>query len=201
MGSRRATVLDSGIGERMNGSGVRMRRFGVFELDLRAGELRRNGMRIKLQEQPFQVLAQLLEKPGEVVTREELQKRLWPADTFVDFDHSLNAAIRRLRDALGDSAENPTFVETVARRGYRFLAPVHLGNGNGAIAIQPPAIESAPQPSSRLHRWWILIGASAIVLILLGITFGLFLAQQHRSAPSRVSQLTAKPAEDRVKAA
>ena len=74
-----------------------------------------------MQEQPFQVLAQLLERPGEVVTREDLRNHLWPADTFVDFDHSLNAAIRRLRDALGDSAENPTFVETVARRGYRFL--------------------------------------------------------------------------------
>ena len=110
-----------------------IRRFGVFELDLKAGELRRHGHKIKLQEQPFQVLSQLLEKPGEVITREELRNRLWPADTFVDFDHSLNAAIRRLRDALGDSADNPTFVETVARRGYRFLAPVSLGavNGNG----------------------------------------------------------------------
>src|SRR5215472_16562934 len=98
-------------------------RFGTFEVDLRAGELRRNGSRIRLQEQPFQILLALIERPGEVVTREELQKKLWPADTFVDFDHSLNAAIRRLRDALGDSAENPRFVETVARRGYRFIAP------------------------------------------------------------------------------
>jgi DNA-binding winged helix-turn-helix (wHTH) protein len=97
--------------------------FGNFEADLRAGELRRDGARIKLQEQPFRVLTLLLEHPGEVVSREELQKQLWPADTFVDFDHSLNAAIRRLRDALGDSAENPKFVETVARRGYRFLGP------------------------------------------------------------------------------
>ena len=97
-------------------------RFGVFELDLRSGELRKHGLRIRLQEQPFQVLAMLLEHPGEVVTREELQKKLWPADTFVDFDHGLNKAINKLREALGDSAESPRFVETVARRGYRFLA-------------------------------------------------------------------------------
>ena len=98
--------------------------FGVFEADLRAGELRRNGSKVKLQEQPFQILAVLLERPGEIVTREELRARLWSADTFVDFDHGLNSAIRRLRDALGDSAENPSFVETLGHRGYRFIAPV-----------------------------------------------------------------------------
>src|SRR6478736_7428193 len=92
-------------------------RFGVFQIDLRAGELHKNGVKLKLQEQPFQVLCLLLEDPGEMVSREEIRNRLWPADTFVDFDHSLNAAIKRLRDALGDSADNPTFVETVARRG------------------------------------------------------------------------------------
>src|SRR6266403_31926 len=98
--------------------------FGFFEADLRAGELRRNCSKVKLQEQPFQILAMLLERPGEIVTREELRARLWSADTFVDFDHGLNSAIRRLRDALGDSAENPSFVETLGRRGYRFIAPV-----------------------------------------------------------------------------
>src|SRR5882757_2075447 len=98
-------------------------RFGVFEVDLRAGELTKRGLRIRLQEQPFQVLAMLLEKPGELVTREELQKKLW-GQTVVDFDHGLNKAINKIREALGDSAENPRFVETVARRGYRFLAPV-----------------------------------------------------------------------------
>ena len=101
-------------------------RFGVFELDLRAGELRKHGVRIRLQEQPFLVLAMLLEHPGEVVTREELQKKLWPADIFVDFDHGLNKAINKVRDALGDSAENPRFVETVARRGYRFMSEVKV---------------------------------------------------------------------------
>ena len=99
-------------------------RFGVFELDLRAGELRKHGLRVRLQEQPFQVLATLLEHAGEVVTREELQKKLWPADTFVDFDHGLNKAINKIREALSDSSESPRFVETVARRGYRFLADV-----------------------------------------------------------------------------
>jgi TolB-like protein/DNA-binding winged helix-turn-helix (wHTH) protein/Tfp pilus assembly protein PilF len=101
-------------------------RFGVFEVDLQAGELRKQGLRIRLQDQPFQVLAMLLGKPKEVVTREELHKRLWTADTFVDFDHGLNKAINKLRDALGDSAENPRFIETVARRGYRFIADVSV---------------------------------------------------------------------------
>src|SRR2546426_7144241 len=99
-------------------------RFGVFELDVVAGELRKGGVRIRLQEQPFQVLAFLLEHPGDVVTREELRQKLWQADTFVDFDHSLNTAINKLREALGDSASSPRYVETLARRGYRFLAPL-----------------------------------------------------------------------------
>jgi len=98
-------------------------RFATFEVDLRAGELRKNGLRLKFSGQPLQVLVILLERPGEVVTREELQKRLWP-DTFVDVDHNLNAAINKIRETLGDSAENPRFVETLARRGYRFIAPV-----------------------------------------------------------------------------
>src|SRR3954469_8698877 len=97
-------------------------RFGVFEVDLRAGELRKHGMKLRLPEQPFQVLAMLLERPGEVVSREELRNRLWKAETFVDFDHGVNKAVNRIRDALGDSATSPRFVETVARRGYRFIA-------------------------------------------------------------------------------
>jgi DNA-binding winged helix-turn-helix (wHTH) protein len=96
-------------------------RFGVFEVDLRAGELHKAGHKIKLQIQPFHALALLLERPGEVVTREEFEKRLWPGDTFVDFDHSLNTAIKKLRQALGDNKENPRFVETLPKRGYRFI--------------------------------------------------------------------------------
>src|SRR5580692_9192557 len=114
--------------------------FGIFEADLWAGELRRNGSKVRLQEQPFQILAFLLERPGQLVTREELHGRLWPRDTFVDFDHGLNAAIKRLRDALGDSAENPRFVETLARRGYRFVAPV---------SRTPEELASAPQHLAR----------------------------------------------------
>ena len=125
-------------------------RFGVFDLDLRAGELRKHGLRVRLQEQPFQVLAMLLEHPGEVVTREEVQKRLWPADTFVDFDHGVNKAINKIREALGDSAQSPRFVETVARRGYRFLAEVEVADAapvrSPDLATQPPP---APEPPHR----------------------------------------------------
>ncbi len=99
-------------------------RFGIFELDLQSGELRRNGSKVKIQEQSLQVLALLLAHAGEPVTRHELRNQLWPADTFVDFDHSINAAIKRLREALSDESENPRFIETLPRRGYRFIAPV-----------------------------------------------------------------------------
>jgi DNA-binding winged helix-turn-helix (wHTH) protein len=103
-------------------------KFGIFEADLRTGELTKLGKRVRLQEQPFQLLAMLLEKPGELVTREELRNRLWPK-TIVEFDHGLNKAISKVREALGDSAENPRFIETVASRGYRFLADVVLVHG------------------------------------------------------------------------
>src|SRR5450631_2635003 len=101
-------------------SAGRIVRFGVFEADLSAGELRKSGRRVRLQEQPFQILVLLLERPGEVITREEVRQKLWAADTFVDFDHSLNTAINKVREALGDSASSPRYVETIARRGYRF---------------------------------------------------------------------------------
>jgi DNA-binding winged helix-turn-helix (wHTH) protein len=117
---------------------------------VRSGELRKNGNKLKLQEQPFQVLAMLLERPGEVVTREELRQRLWPADTFVDFDHSLNTAINKLRDALGDSAANPRFIETLAKRGYRFIAPVQdlahpVPPTPGDIRVAQPETPSADE--------------------------------------------------------
>ena len=98
-------------------------RFGVFELDAHTGELRRNGIKLKLQDQPYQVLLKLLEYAGQTVTREQLRSALWPGDTFVDFETGLNTTIKRLRETLGDSAENPTFIETVPKRGYRFIAP------------------------------------------------------------------------------
>src|SRR3954469_19029972 len=104
----------------------RLIRFGLYEAKVESGELFKNGQKLRLQEQPFQVLVALLERPGEVVTREELQQRVWPSDTFVDFEHSLNTAINKVRDALGDTAGNPRFVETLPRRGYRFIAPVQV---------------------------------------------------------------------------
>lgn len=118
-------------------------RFGAFEVDLRAGELRKNGVRIRLQEQPFQILALLLEHPGEVVTRDELRQKLWPGDTFVDFDHSLNTAVNKIREALGDSASSPRFVETVARRGYRFVAAI-----DPRIVATPQAVGSSQATSA-----------------------------------------------------
>ncbi len=119
---------------------VQVLRFGIYEADLKSGELRKNGSKIRLQEQPFQVLAMLLEHPGDVVTREDLRQKLWPADTFVDFDHSLNTAINKLREALGDSASNPRFVETLARRGYRFIAPVQ---GSASAVMQATVVAGA----------------------------------------------------------
>ena len=115
-------------------------RFGVFEADLRSGELRKHGSRLKLREQPFQILIMLLERPGEVVTREELRQRLWPADTFVDFDHGLNTAVNKLREALGDSAAIPRYIETLARRGYRFVGPTPTAVGVPAEAAVAPAV-------------------------------------------------------------
>ena len=126
-------------------------RFGTFELDVQAGELRKSGVKLKLSGQPFQVLAILLERPGEVVTREELQKRLWP-DTFVDVDHNLNTAINKIREALGDAAENPRFVETLPRRGYRFVAPVE-GAGGKEIPVE---VLNAAVPKHSSKRPWTL---------------------------------------------
>ena len=102
-------------------------RFGVFEVDLRTAELRKQGIHIRLPGQSFRVLEALLLRPGELVTREELKQKLWPSDSFGDFEHGINAAINRVREALGDSSDNPRFVETLPRRGYRFIAPVENG--------------------------------------------------------------------------
>jgi DNA-binding winged helix-turn-helix (wHTH) protein len=145
-------------------------RFGLFELDLRAGELRKNGVKIKLQEQPFQILAMLLEHPGEIVRREELQQKLWSNDTFVDFDNSLSKAINKIREALGDFADNPRFVETMARRGYRFIAPV---DGSSAKVEIP----EAPVTTNRRPRWRLLavvmgVGVT-LVIASVGVTWWL----------------------------
>src|SRR5690349_4342220 len=110
-------------------------RFDAFEVDLRAGELHKAGRRIKLQEQPFRVLSLLMERSGEVVTREELRQKLWPADTFVDFDHGLNSAVARLREALRDSADEPRYIETVSKRGYRFIGARNLAGPAGTAPL------------------------------------------------------------------
>jgi len=120
-------------------------RFEAFELDLRAGELRKDGAKpIRLPEQPFRILTMLLEHPGEVVTREEIRKKLWPNDTIVEFEHSISAAMNLLRQALGDSADNPRYIETLARRGYRFICPVDVGAG-----LAPPSPHDAPALPTR----------------------------------------------------
>lgn len=111
-------------------------RFDTYEVDLRAGELYKAGHRIKLQDQPFQILAMLLERAGQVVGREELQKRLWPADTFVDFDHSLNTAVKKLRQALSDDRKNPRYIETLPKRGYRFLGTVDRATAHAVRAAR-----------------------------------------------------------------
>jgi len=164
-------------------------RFGGFELDPRAGELRKQGRKIKLQGQPLDILTMLLEHPGEVVTREELQKRLWPADTFVDFEHSLNAAVKRLREALDDSADTPQFIETLPRRGYRFI-----GTLDGGSAVAPEGEQR------RLARRW--IGYAAIVLVVLfGVAFALNLggwrdSVLHRSRMPRIQSIAVLPLEN-----
>ncbi len=141
-------------------------RFGVFEIDLKAGELRKRGIRIRVQDQPYQILQILLERPGEVVTREELQQRIWPTNTFVDFDHGLNNAIKRLREALGDSADNPRFVETLPRRGYRFIYPVEVGeHPRGAPALSETPREGRKGPPLP-GRWAIPIGVFSLLAVV-----------------------------------
>ena len=149
-------------------------RFGVFEMDVRAGELRKQGVRIKLQEQPFHVLTVLLQRPGEVVTREELRSQNWPADTFVDFDNSLNTAINKLREALGDSADNPRFIETLPRRGYRFIAPVT--GVDGTTRGTTSGVSATAPPRSRKT-----VVAVAVVVLAAGVAGGmLWRARQSR---------------------
>src|SRR6202007_1934300 len=130
-------------------------RFGVFEADLHAGELRRGGLKVKLSGQPFEVLVTLLEKPGQVVTREELHQKLWAQDTFVDFEHGLNKAINTVREALGDDADNPRFVEPLPRRGYRFLLPLTapvLPEAPAADQVTVPQAASGT-PGPRVASW------------------------------------------------
>jgi TolB-like protein/DNA-binding winged helix-turn-helix (wHTH) protein/Tfp pilus assembly protein PilF len=189
-------------------------RFGAYEFDLRSGELRKHGIRIKLQEQPCQILAILLEHRGEMVTREQLQRRLWPSDTFVDFDHSLNTAVMRLREALSDSSENPRFIETLPRRGYRFVAPVEekTASTNEASPAQPmefgvsqttdskidsasspllPALPAiAAKPEKRVQWPKMVTVTLSVFAILLAGAFALRYLKRPSLATATSSQLT-----------
>ncbi len=151
-------------------------RFGVFEADAATGELRKQGIRIKVNVQPFQVLMLLLERPGEVLTREDLARVLWPEGTFVDFEHGVNSAVNRIREALGDSARNPRFIETLARRGYRFIAPVQR-EGDGRCRCRPRSprrtIEPAPSRQARF-----LASADELPRMPARTVRGLFIALQ-----------------------
>lgn len=161
-------------------------------MDVRAGELRKRGMRVRLQEQPFQVLAMLVAHPGEVVSREELRNKLWPADTFVDFDHGLNKAVNKIREALSDSAESPRFVETVARRGYRFLAEVKAAETEvpGGVASAEPTVRKTLAPSV---RWGVAV--SVVVLLVVIFAVWVFSTRNAPPSPSRIRSLAVLPLE------
>jgi Tol biopolymer transport system component/DNA-binding winged helix-turn-helix (wHTH) protein len=168
-------------------------KFGIFEVDLQTEELRKSGMRIKIQSQPFKALSVMLERPGEVVSRDEMQQRLWGEQTKVDFDHSLGTAINKLREALGDSADNPRFIQTLARRGYRFIAPVSVAS----IAAAPESVPASPaatpvqQEEARHGHFWLpwAIAAFCVGLaVSLGAYIGLGNMELHK--PLRISQIT-----------
>jgi DNA-binding winged helix-turn-helix (wHTH) protein/Tol biopolymer transport system component len=165
-------------------------RFGLFELDLKAGQLSRNGTKLRLPQQPLQLLAVLVERPGEIVTRDELRQRLWSSDVFVDFDHGLNKSIQKLRDALGDSATSPRYIETIPRVGYRFIAPVR----NGARPLEPQVAMKigAPAPAApkvagkQRARWWMLGAGVFTVCAILAV----YLSSLHHPGVIKYTQLT-----------
>lgn len=171
--------------------------FDRFEVDLRSGELRREGSRLPLQDQPFRVLARLLQRPGEVVTREELRHELWPDNTFLDFEHGVNAAIKRLRDALGDSAESPRFIETLPRRGYRFIARIDRPQ----IASTTPV--SSPEADSRIRSWRPTPAAALTILLAAaaGIVWLLWPAPDSTAPQADASTQSARDLLDRPRVA
>lgn len=151
-------------------------RAGLFEVDLVSGEIHKSGRKVRLQEQPFRVLAMLLERPGEIITREELQVRIWPADTFVGFDEGINTAVRKLRVAFGDSADNPRFIETIPRRGYRFVAPVHDAVADPPelsenVAVGGAAAELPRARSRSIRRLVVTWSTAALLVVLAGVTY------------------------------
>src|SRR5690242_1941448 len=149
-------------------------RFGQFEIDLSTGELRKSGLRIHIQDQPLRILGALLERAGELVTREELRERLWPSETFVNFERSLNAAVAKLRQVLADSAEQPRYIETMARRGYRFVAPVEASpplTKTVELPVYPTAVEADRPVPRRKREQWVWPAAATILLVLVSASF------------------------------
>jgi len=183
-------------------AGSQVVRFGLFEVDLQTGEIRKGGRKVNLQEQPFQVLATLLERPGELVTREELQEKLWPAET-VDFDSGLNKAVKKLREALDDSADNPRFVQTLPRRGYRFIGPVERAGVSSAIS--PSALPPAEDPAVGGNRQSlykpitltvVLLVLAVLVAALVGFNFESWKDLLRRSERARIHSLAVLPLEN-----
>lgn len=166
--------------------------FGVFDLDLRTGELRKHGLRVRLQRQPFDVLALLIERAGDVVSREELQRTLWPSNTFVDFEHGLNKAINKIREALGDSADAPRFVETVARRGYRFLADVKVAPSAPIVVAETPAERPPAAPGRARTREWTI---AAFVLAVVVTASAVWALRSATRAPSTIHSIAVLPLE------
>ncbi len=146
-------------------------RFGMFEADLRAGEVRRNGVKVRLQDLPFRALALMLTRPGEVITREEFRQALWPADVFVDFEQGISSAVMRLRDALGDSADNPIFIETIERRGYRWIGPIQRvepvrEETQESRLPEKPVAAVAMLPPAKPSPWWKLVFVLPVLALL-----------------------------------
>jgi TolB-like protein/DNA-binding winged helix-turn-helix (wHTH) protein len=189
-------------------------RFDAFDVDMRSGEVRKHGIRLKLHHQPFQVLSLLLEHPGDVVTREELRRRLWPGDTFVDFDTGLNSAVKKLRDALCDSADEPRYIETLPRRGYRFIAQLENGDlSTGVAAIQslavtplPPnpnekglraetpadgEVDVRPTGTSRARLWRVLGGVAGLALV--AVTYVMLRGYTGHTTPTKIRSLAVLP--------
>jgi len=154
-----------GLSNALKSASDRVVRFGVFENDLRSGELRKNGVKVRIQDLPLRALNLLLSRPNEVISREEFRHALWPDDVFVDFDSGISNAIKRLRDALGDSADNPIFIETVERHGYRWIAPVQGPELSTEAAVQPALQVVAPPPPHAAPRWKFILVLPVLALL------------------------------------
>jgi TolB-like protein/DNA-binding winged helix-turn-helix (wHTH) protein len=178
------------VGTTMRPGSCRVFRFGLFEADVQAGELRKDGVKVPLQEQPFLVLAALLERPGELVWREDLRQQVWPEDTFVEFDHALNTAVKKIRIALGDCANSPEYVETIPKRGYRFLVPVE--------AVERP-VPNAPEPATVSTIGWVRRNSVRMALLVIVLLSAGFVAMRWKGSaggPGKRMVLAVLPLED-----